>query len=159
MGRYVIRRLLWVVLVILVVTLITFVIFYVLPSDDPALRRVLTRLVDGAVGAQQAAVQQRALALDDLRTQPGEEANVFVLPQQQRVQRRVGERCAGALEALRLAVPQTTVLDEIEPAVARAFEAMAEMQIERGELFLHLVPQLGCLFNQALCAYEPKPLR
>jgi len=38
MGRYIIRRLLWTVVVILVVTLITFVIFYVLPSGDPALR-------------------------------------------------------------------------------------------------------------------------
>jgi len=38
MGRYIIRRILWTVVVILVVTLITFVIFYVLPSGDPALR-------------------------------------------------------------------------------------------------------------------------
>lgn len=38
MGRYILRRLLWTVVVILVVTLITFVIFYVLPSGDPALR-------------------------------------------------------------------------------------------------------------------------
>ncbi len=38
MVRYIIRRLLWAVIVILVVTLITFVIFYVLPSGDPALR-------------------------------------------------------------------------------------------------------------------------
>lgn len=38
MGRYILRRLLWTVVVVLVVTLITFVIFYVLPSGDPALR-------------------------------------------------------------------------------------------------------------------------
>ena len=38
MGRYVIRRLLWVVLVILVVTLITFTIFYVMPPGNPAVR-------------------------------------------------------------------------------------------------------------------------
>ena len=38
MGRYVIRRLLWTVLVLLVVTLLTFVIFYVMPPGDPALR-------------------------------------------------------------------------------------------------------------------------
>ena len=38
MGRYVIRRLLWVVLVVLVVTLITFVIFFVMPPGDPAVR-------------------------------------------------------------------------------------------------------------------------
>lgn len=38
MGRYVIRRLLWVVLVVLVVTLITFVIFFVMPPGDPATR-------------------------------------------------------------------------------------------------------------------------
>ena len=38
MGRYVIRRLLWAVLVVLVVTLITFVIFYVMPPGNPAVR-------------------------------------------------------------------------------------------------------------------------
>ena len=38
MGRYVIRRLLWTVLVVMVVTLITFVIFYVMPPGDPAVR-------------------------------------------------------------------------------------------------------------------------
>ena len=38
MGRYVIRRMLWVVLVVLVVTMITFVIFYVMPPTDPATR-------------------------------------------------------------------------------------------------------------------------
>ena len=38
MGRYVIRRLLWTVLVVLVVTLITFVIFYVMPPGNPAVR-------------------------------------------------------------------------------------------------------------------------
>lgn len=38
MGRYILRRLLWTIVVILVVTLITFVIFYVLPSGDPAVR-------------------------------------------------------------------------------------------------------------------------
>ena len=38
MGRYVIRRLLWSVLVVFLVTLITFVIFYVMPPGDPAVR-------------------------------------------------------------------------------------------------------------------------
>jgi peptide/nickel transport system permease protein len=38
MGRYVIRRLLWTVVVVLIVTLVTFVIFYVLPPGDPAIR-------------------------------------------------------------------------------------------------------------------------
>jgi peptide/nickel transport system permease protein len=38
MGRYVIRRLLWVVVVVLVVTMITFVIFFVMPPSDPAVR-------------------------------------------------------------------------------------------------------------------------
>jgi peptide/nickel transport system permease protein len=38
MGRYIVRRLIWTLLVLLVVTLITFVIFFVLPSGDPALR-------------------------------------------------------------------------------------------------------------------------
>jgi peptide/nickel transport system permease protein len=37
MGRYVIRRVLWVILVVLVVTLITFVIFFVMPPTDPAI--------------------------------------------------------------------------------------------------------------------------
>jgi peptide/nickel transport system permease protein len=38
LGRYVIRRVLWVALVIAVVTMITFVIFYVMPPGDPAVR-------------------------------------------------------------------------------------------------------------------------
>jgi peptide/nickel transport system permease protein len=38
MGRYVIRRLLWVVLVVMVVTFITFTIFYVMPPGNPAVR-------------------------------------------------------------------------------------------------------------------------
>ena len=37
MGRYVIRRLLWTVLVVLVVTLLTFLIFFVMPPGDPAI--------------------------------------------------------------------------------------------------------------------------
>jgi peptide/nickel transport system permease protein len=38
MGRYILRRLLWTLVVILIVTLVTFVIFYVLPAGDPAER-------------------------------------------------------------------------------------------------------------------------
>ena len=38
MSRYILRRLLWTIVVVLVVTLVTFVIFYVLPAGDPALR-------------------------------------------------------------------------------------------------------------------------
>jgi peptide/nickel transport system permease protein len=37
-GAYVVRRLLWAVLVVLVVTFVTFAIFYLLPGGDPALR-------------------------------------------------------------------------------------------------------------------------
>ena len=36
MGRYIIRRLLWAIVVIVAVTLFSFLIFYVLPSTDPA---------------------------------------------------------------------------------------------------------------------------
>jgi peptide/nickel transport system permease protein len=36
MGRYVIRRLLWVVVLLLLVSFVTFLIFYALPSGDPA---------------------------------------------------------------------------------------------------------------------------
>jgi peptide/nickel transport system permease protein len=39
MGRYIIRRLLWVVFLLLVVTAVTFVIFVELPSADPAALR------------------------------------------------------------------------------------------------------------------------
>ena len=38
MGRYVIGRLLWTVLVVLIVTLLTFVIFFVMPPGNPAVR-------------------------------------------------------------------------------------------------------------------------
>lgn len=37
MGRYIVRRLIWVVLVLLLITLITFVIFFVMPPVDPAI--------------------------------------------------------------------------------------------------------------------------
>ena len=36
MWRYIVRRLLWVVVVVLVVTAITYVVFFVMPSGDPA---------------------------------------------------------------------------------------------------------------------------
>ncbi len=39
MGRFVIRRLLWAIVLLFVVSFITFVIFYLLPSSDPALLR------------------------------------------------------------------------------------------------------------------------
>jgi peptide/nickel transport system permease protein len=37
-GAYIVRRILWAILVVLVVTLLTFFIFYVLPPGDPAIR-------------------------------------------------------------------------------------------------------------------------
>jgi peptide/nickel transport system permease protein len=39
MGRYIIRRLLWVIVLLIVVSAVTFVVFYVLPSADPAVLR------------------------------------------------------------------------------------------------------------------------
>ncbi len=39
MTRYIIRRLLWVVLLLFLVSLLTFVVFYLFPSADPALLR------------------------------------------------------------------------------------------------------------------------
>jgi peptide/nickel transport system permease protein len=38
MGAYIVRRLIWAVLVVLIVTLLTFLIFYILPPGDPAIR-------------------------------------------------------------------------------------------------------------------------
>jgi peptide/nickel transport system permease protein len=39
MGRYIIRRLLWVIVLLFVVSAVTFIIFYALPSADPAALR------------------------------------------------------------------------------------------------------------------------
>src|SRR5581483_9521324 len=39
MGRYIIRRLLWVIVLLFAVSLLTFVIFYTFPSTDPAALR------------------------------------------------------------------------------------------------------------------------
>lgn len=39
MGKYIIRRLLWVIVLLFLVSLLTFVIFYLLPSADPATLR------------------------------------------------------------------------------------------------------------------------
>ncbi len=38
MGRYVIRRLLWVLFVLVVIVFITYVIFFLMPAGDPAVR-------------------------------------------------------------------------------------------------------------------------
>src|SRR3954452_19621925 len=39
MGRFVIRRLLWAIVLLFVVSFLTFIIFYLLPSADPATLR------------------------------------------------------------------------------------------------------------------------
>ena len=39
MGKYIIRRLLWVIVLLFLVSLLTFVVFYLLPSADPATLR------------------------------------------------------------------------------------------------------------------------
>src|SRR5919199_2108569 len=39
MGQYIIRRVLWVIVLLFLVSLITFVIFYLFPSADPAALR------------------------------------------------------------------------------------------------------------------------
>jgi peptide/nickel transport system permease protein len=39
MGRYIVRRVLWVILLLFVVSAVTFLIFYLLPSADPAVLR------------------------------------------------------------------------------------------------------------------------
>src|SRR5947209_1196036 len=39
MVRYIIRRLLWVIVLLIIVSFVTFVIFYVFPSADPAVLR------------------------------------------------------------------------------------------------------------------------
>jgi peptide/nickel transport system permease protein len=39
MGRYIIRRLLWVIVLLIIVSIVTFLIFYELPSADPAVLR------------------------------------------------------------------------------------------------------------------------
>jgi peptide/nickel transport system permease protein len=39
MTRYIIRRLLWVIVLLIIVSAVTFVVFYVLPSADPAVLR------------------------------------------------------------------------------------------------------------------------
>jgi peptide/nickel transport system permease protein len=39
MGRYIVRRLLWVIVLLFLVSLLTFVVFYLLPAGDPAALR------------------------------------------------------------------------------------------------------------------------
>ena len=51
MIRYIIRRLLWMIVLLFAVSLLTFVIFYVLPSTDPALRRAGARASPATVAA------------------------------------------------------------------------------------------------------------
>src|SRR3954451_15295187 len=51
MGRYIIRRLLWVVVLMFFISLLVFVIFYVLPSGDPAAIRAGRNSTPAAVAA------------------------------------------------------------------------------------------------------------
>jgi peptide/nickel transport system permease protein len=51
MLRYIVRRLLWMIVLLFAVSLITFVIFYVLPSTDPALQRAGARASPATVNA------------------------------------------------------------------------------------------------------------
>src|SRR3954464_2999786 len=39
MAAYIVRRILWTIVLLLVVTLVTFLIFYILPTADPAALR------------------------------------------------------------------------------------------------------------------------
>jgi peptide/nickel transport system permease protein len=51
MLLYITRRLLWMIVLLFAISTITFVIFYVLPSDDPALRRAGSRASPARVEA------------------------------------------------------------------------------------------------------------
>src|SRR3954447_1367430 len=51
MLAYILRRLLWMIVLLFAISTITFVIFYVLPSDDPALRRAGSRASPARVEA------------------------------------------------------------------------------------------------------------
>ncbi len=64
MGAYIIRRLLWVVVIILVITLFAFLVFYVLPPGDPAV----------AFAGRQPTPQ----TLDAVREQLGLNESIFV---------------------------------------------------------------------------------
>jgi peptide/nickel transport system permease protein len=59
MLAYIVRRLLWMVVLLFAISTMTFVIFYVLPSDDPALRRAGPRASPARVEAV-----RRQLGLD-----------------------------------------------------------------------------------------------
>jgi peptide/nickel transport system permease protein len=74
MLAYIVRRLLWMVVLLSAVSLITFVIFYVLPSSDPALRRAGPRASPARVAA--------------VRHQLGLDKPVIALPWQQSQMRR-----------------------------------------------------------------------
>jgi len=55
MGRYIIRRLLYVFLVIILITMVTFLIFYVMPATDPSIQfagRIPTPAIRAAVKHQ-----------------------------------------------------------------------------------------------------------
>jgi peptide/nickel transport system permease protein len=60
MGRYIIRRLLWVVVLMFFISLLVFVIFYVLPSGDPAALRAGRNSTPAAIAAI-----RHQLGLDD----------------------------------------------------------------------------------------------
>src|SRR3954465_3520532 len=60
MGRYIIRRLLWVIVLMFFISLLVFVIFYVLPSGDPAALRAGRNSTPAAIAAI-----RHQLGLDD----------------------------------------------------------------------------------------------
>ena len=51
MGRYIVRRLLWMIVLLALVSALTFVIFYVLPSGDPAQLRAGPRATPATIQA------------------------------------------------------------------------------------------------------------
>jgi peptide/nickel transport system permease protein len=59
MLLYIVRRLLWMIVLLFAISTITFFIFYVLPSDDPALRRAGSR-----ASPQRVAAVRHQLGLD-----------------------------------------------------------------------------------------------
>jgi peptide/nickel transport system permease protein len=65
MLAYIVRRLLWMIVLLFAISAITFVIFYVLPSDDPALRRAGSRASPARVEAvrHQLGLDQPVIAL------------------------------------------------------------------------------------------------
>ena len=145
MAAYIVRRLLWMVVLLFVVTLITFVIFNVLPSADPAVLRAGRQPSPELIAAIRAAARARqARARPVLRLHRDILPFVFTSTSATRYQNEHRRSCAQILDRL----PATIFLDRRrrDPVALRSASRSASSRaVKRGSLLDRLAMGLALI--------------